>query len=90
MTTVDGLPVRVGMHVWFVHPWGRLTKKKLDKTDLGAWWSSRTKDRIYSTERAAVKAAIVKRRADISHAKREIKLAMRALATLQARLDALA
>ena len=87
-TTVDGLSVRVGMQVWFVHPWGLLTKKKLDKTDLGAWWSTRTKGRIYSTERAAIEAAIVKRRADLTRAKREASAAMKAIAKLQARLAA--
>lgn len=84
--TVDGVPVKVGDMVWF---WiaGRIIQRNLTRTDLGYWWEHRTKPRIYSTERAAVGAALVERCYSYKRAMQDRLRAIKSIERLSARLE---
>lgn len=83
--TVDGVPVKRGDRVWIDHGYGLVTTKKLDKTDLGFWWDRRSTE-IYSTEAAALAAAIEGRKKALVRARRDAKAAEKSIARLRGRL----
>lgn len=87
--TVDGVPVAVGDRVWRVDPYvARVTCCRLYRHHLGMWWETTSKE-IYSTERAAVAAAIKNQRRELGKSRREVRRAIVAVEKLTARLKAL-
>lgn len=71
--TVDGVPVKLGDRVWRWMGWGAPRLRRLDKTDLGMWWLHMISKQIYSTERAALDAAIADRRRDLAKARGQVR-----------------
>lgn len=86
--TVDGVPVKLGDRVWFWPGWGNVRQRALNKTDLGMWWTHMTSKRIYSTERAALEAALVGEREALRKAKQRVRRASGAVERLKDRLRA--
>jgi hypothetical protein len=76
--TVDGVPVKVGDRVWFIRA-GRITKRALDKTDLGMWWETITRKTIYSTQQAALDGAIAEEMESLRKARQEVRRATKAI-----------
>ena len=83
--TVDGVPVKLGDRVWFWHCC-RVYQRALHRTDLGMWWEPKTSNQIYSTERAALDAAITDERIALNRAKRDVLRTSRSIERLSARL----
>lgn len=83
--TVDGIPVKLGDQVWFWRGYGSPRLRKLDKTDLGMWWASMTSKAIYSTERAALDAALEDERRALKKAKQQASTASLAIERLTKR-----
>ena len=82
--TVDGLPVRIGDVVWQASG-PSVRTCRLSKYHLGMWWQWMGRE-IYSTEGAALAAAIENEERALGRAKREVARATRALKRLTARL----
>lgn len=84
--TVDGVPVKVGDSVWRADARiATVTRCRLYAHHLGSWWGSVSK-KIYSTEGAALIAAIASQKKARSKARREIRRATKAIERLAARL----
>lgn len=83
--TVDGFPVKVGDRVWTAHPWGLVKLTTMQKHHLGMWWDSMVSKQIYSTESAALDAAIATKKAELKKAKQEIRSAAKAIERLTER-----
>jgi hypothetical protein len=71
--TVDGVPVKLGDRVWFWRGWGSPNRRALNKVDLGMWWVHMTSKQIYSTERAALDAAIADERDNLKKARQRAR-----------------
>ena len=85
--TVDGKIVKIGDTAWRTD--GCTVRAcALQKHHLGMWWSWLSKC-IYSTEAAALRAAIDNNKADLKKAQREQRRARGAIDRFSARLDAL-
>jgi hypothetical protein len=87
--TVDGVPVKVGDVVWLWVGWGNVKQRKLDRVDLGMWWSMRSKE-IFSTERAALDAALANQRQELKKTRQKVRSIQRLLERLTARSEELA
>jgi hypothetical protein len=83
--TVDGLLVKVGDTVWHDGNVGVRTCK-LAKHHLGMWWPW-FGQRIYSTERAALTAAIEREKKALKKAKQQERRATKSIERLTARLE---
>lgn len=83
--TVDGVPVKLGDHVWRWRGWGNPQRRKLDKVDLGMWWEM-VRKQIYSTERAALEAAISEQLANLKKIDNKARATRNAIERLAERL----
>jgi hypothetical protein len=84
--TVDGAMIAVGHVVWRVRQYMGIRQLKLRRHHLGLWWSMISKE-IYSTERAAILAALDIERDALRKAKTEARRATGAMAKLAERLN---
>ena len=84
--TVDGVPVKLGDEVWFWKGWGSPRQRRLNKTDLGPWWTSMTSKSIFSTERAAIERAVADERVALKKATQQVRRARGAIERLTAQL----
>lgn len=86
-STVDGVPIQVGSSVWRINA-GNVRRMTIARHHLALWWSW-LRTQIYSTEPAALRAAI---EAEILAAKRaynERRRAFKAVARFSDRLEKL-
>jgi len=87
--TVDGIPVKVGDIVWRVDRYiAAVTSCRLYGHHLGMWWDQLS-TQIYSTERAALSAAIKAQKIARSKAVSAERKAVRGIERLTARLESL-
>jgi HAMP domain-containing protein len=83
--TVDGVPVKFGDRVWRWQGWGNPKLRKLNKVDLGMWWEMMRKQ-IYSTEQAALEAAVAEQRIAMVKAAGRLRATRKAIERFAARL----
>jgi hypothetical protein len=87
--TVDGVPVKVGDVVWRADAHiATVTSCRLYAHHLGMWWQTTSKE-IYSTERAALAAAIKLQKIARSKAQSAERRAARAIERFVVRMEAL-
>ncbi len=84
--TVDGVAIKKGDRVWRTTG-ASVNRRKVDAWDLTDWAWQFFGKQIYSTEFAAVAAAIVLAKKDLKKAKAEVRRAGIAIARLTARLE---
>lgn len=88
--TVDGVPVKVGDLVWSWRGHGSPRRKVATKVDLGPWWESMTSRWFFSTERAALEAAVEDQQEALAKAKRDARRAEAGIKRHRARLAEMA